>query len=109
MNRALQRINDFNVVSYLTNVANGVGTNLRNSYCSHNFLAGCSTAVFSDWGYSNTGIDGQQVTLDLTMGTPLDTHWQAATAVAASNLYMFFLYDSVISINVADGTVNVRK
>lgn len=109
MNRSLQRINDFNVVSYLTNVANTDGTNLRSSYCSHNFLAGASTAVFSDWGYSNTGIDAQQVTVDLTMGTPTDVQWQAATAVVASNLYMFFLYDSVISVNLADGSVNVRK
>lgn len=109
MNRALQRINDFNVVSYLTNLASTDATNLRNSYTSHNFLAGVSTAVFSDWGYSNTGIDGQQVTLDLTLGTPEDAKWQASTAATNANLYMFFLYDSVISINVADGTVNVRK
>lgn len=109
MNRALQRINDFNVVSYLTGVANTDTTNYRNTYCSNNFLAGCSTAVFSDWGYSNTGIDAQQVTLDLTLGTPTATQWQATTAAAASNLYMFFLYDSVISVNVADGTVNIRK
>ena len=110
MNRALQRINDFNVVSYLSNAANTDATNLRNSYTSHNFLAGVSTAVFSDWGYANTGIDAQQVTLDLIMGGALDTQWQVATATAsASNLYIFFLYDSVISVSLADGTVNIRK
>lgn len=109
MNRSLQRINDFNVVSYLTNLASADASGVRNSYTTQNFLAGVSTAVFSDWGYSNTGIDAQQVTLDLIMGTPATQQWQNTTAAVASNMYMFFLYDSVISVSLADGTVNIRK
>ena len=109
LNRALSRINDSDVVSALTNLANADATGLRNSYTTHNFLAGVSTQIFSDWGYSSQGIQADNVAVEVNLGTPSDTQWQVATAAAASNMYMFFLYDSVLTVDVATGTVNIRK
>lgn len=109
MNRALSKISDNNMVSCLTNIVNTNATNLRNSYTSNNFLAGVSTQVFSDWLFASEGIPCDQLAVEVTLGTPEDTRWQNTTAAAASNMYIFCLYDSVLVVDIATGTVMVRK
>lgn len=109
MNRALQKLNDSNTCSYLEPATNTVSTGLRNAYTSNNFLAGASTLVISDWGYSSCGISASTVTLELNHGTPDASQWQTATAYAAASLYSFLLHDSIVSIDVSQGIVAVRK
>lgn len=110
MNRALQRINDSTTVSCLEPIANTNGTGLRSTYTDFNFLAGASTLTISDWGYSSCGIPASTVTLELTHGTPDALKWQRATAFANNTaLYAFLLYDSVVSVDVSNGVVSIRK
>lgn len=109
MNRALSKISDSNQVSCLTNILTPDAANLRNTYTSHNFLAGVSTQVFSDWLFASEGIPCDQLAVEVTLGTPEDTRWQNSTAAAASNMYIFCLYDSVLVVDIATGTVMVRK
>jgi len=109
MNRALSRLNDYNITSLLPPVTNVVGTGKRNTYCSHNFLGGASCDVFSDYGYDQTGVPASTVTLELIKGTQSAIKWQDATAVGNANLYVFLLHDSTLSVDVSTGTVMIRK
>jgi hypothetical protein len=110
MNRALQKINDSNCCSFLEPINNTVASGgLRNAYTSHNFLAGSSTMTLSDWGYSSCGMPASTVTIELNHGTPLSTQWQNNTAYAAASLYAFLLHDSVVSVDVSNGVVSIRK
>jgi hypothetical protein len=109
MNRALSKITDTNMVSSLTNVANVTSSNERNTYTTHNFLAGVSTQVFSDWLFSSEGVPCDQLAVEVTLGSPENTRWQGSPDVAASNMYIFCLYDSVLVVDIATGTVTVRK
>ncbi len=110
--RALGRINDFNLSSCLSTTQDNVtGGSLRTSYPSHNFLAGISTSVFSDWGFSSTGIPASTITLELSHTTTADPiKWEDATlAYAAASLFVFMAYDSVFSVDLSNGTVMIRK
>jgi hypothetical protein len=89
---------DSNATSNMLSVANAVGKNLRNTYTTHNFLSGCSTQVFNDWGYASTGIPADQVSLEVVAGTPTDVQFQEATAVANASLYVFLLHDSTFQL-----------
>lgn len=109
MQRALGVSYDSNATSNLLALANGVGTNLRNSFTTHNFLAACSTQIFNDWGYSSTGIPADQVSVEIVTGTPADTQFQASTAAANAVLYVFLMHDSTLSIDVSTGQVMLRK
>jgi hypothetical protein len=109
MNRALSKITDNNMVSCLTNIVNAEGANARNTYTTHNFLAGVSTQVFSDWLFASEGVPCDQLAVEVTLGTQEDARWQSSATVAASNMYIFCLYDSVLVVDIATGTVTVRK
>lgn len=114
MNRALSKIADNNMVSALTNVITTDNTNLRNTYTSHNFLAGVSTQVFSDWLFASEGIPCDQLAVEVTLGHATapssdDARWQVNQQTASSNMYIFALYDSVLVVDIATGTVMVRK
>ena len=112
MQRALGRINDTSLTSCLsaqpTNLAGG---SLRSSYPSYNFLAGVSTSVFSDWGFSSSGVAASTITIELNHTTTADPiKWEEDTlAYAASSLYVFLAYDSVYSVDLSNGTVMIRK
>jgi hypothetical protein len=109
MQRALGVTYDSNATSNMLSVINPVGKGLRNSYTTHNFLAGCSTQIFNDWGFQNTGIPADQVSLEVVCGTPTDTQFQEATAVGNASLYVFLLHDSTLSIDVSTGQCMLRK
>jgi len=109
MQRALGVTYDSNATSNLTSVVNGTGKGLRNTYTTHNFLAGCSTQVFNDWGYASTGIPADQVSVEVVAGTPSAYQFQEATAVANASLYVFLLHDSTLSIDVSSGQCMLRK
>lgn len=109
MNRALSRLNDYNITSYLAANTNTAATGRRNSYCNFNFLGGASCDVFSDYGYDQTGVPASTVTLELNKGTPSAMKWQDATAVGNANLYVFLLHDSTLSVDVSTGMVMIRK
>jgi hypothetical protein len=100
---------DSNATSNMLSVVKPVDKNLRNSYTTHNFLAGCSTQVFNDWGFQNTGIPADQVSLEVVAGTPTDVQFQEATAVANASLYVFLLHDSTLSIDISSGQCMLRK
>ena len=109
--RALGRINDITLSSMNAVVANTNANNLRSSYTTANFLAGISTSVFSDWGFSSSGVPASTITLELShSGTADPVKWEDATAVyAAASLYVFMAYDSVYSVDLSNGTVMIRK
>ena len=109
MQRSLGVTYDSNATSNMLSLANAVGKNLRNTYTTHNFLSGCSTQVFNDWGYASTGIPADQVSLEVVAGTPTDTQFQEATAVGNASLYVFLLHDSTLSIDVSTGMCMLRK
>lgn len=110
--RALGRINDFLLQSAISGVtSNAIAGNLRSTYTSSNFLAGISTQVFSDWGFSSSGVPASTLTLELNHTATADPiKWEdAALAYAASSLYVFIAYDSVYSVDLSNGTVLIRK
>jgi hypothetical protein len=111
MNRALGRLNDFNMTSTGAATTNTAATNLRSTYTNSNFLAGISTQVFSDWGFSSTGVPASTLTLELTHSSTADpTKWESDTIVyAASSLYIFMAYDSVFSVDLSNGNLMIRK
>ena len=109
MQRSLGVTYDSNATSNMLSVANAVGKNLRNTFTTHNFLSGCSTQVFNDWGYASTGIPADQVSLEVVAGTPTDVQFQEATAVGNASLYVFLLHDSTLSIDVSTGMCMLRK
>jgi hypothetical protein len=113
VNRGLQKINDSNVTSSIHIVNNTALTGGRTSYASHNFLAGASTQIISDYNYSSQGTECSSVTIELDHGTPDATKWQNATAhnagAVAHSVHTFLLHDSIMSVNVSDGTVQVRN
>lgn len=112
MNRALQRINDSNCSSYIEALTNVTSSSLRNGYVVNNFLAGASTLTISDWGYSSCGVPASTVTIELNhnSGTVNTNQWQnSGSYVSSASLYAFLLHDSVVSVDVSNGVVNVRK
>lgn len=113
MNRALQKINDSNCCSYLEPIISTNNSSIRNTYTNYNFLAGASTMVISDYGYSSCGIPASTVTIELTHGSAGNVNinqWQNTTAYATSiSLFPFLLHDSIVSIDVSQGIVSVRK
>ena len=112
MQRALGRINDSTLTSTLSSKPTNItGGHLRSSYPSYNFLAGVSTQVFSDWGFSSSGVPASTITLELSHTTTADPiKWEDATlAYAASSLYVFLAYDSVYSVDLSNGTLMIRK
>ena len=110
MNRALRRINNPNMQSFMDTVSASSETSLRNSFCTHNFLAGASCQVVDDWGF-NSGISASNVMIELDHQPAGDAavRWQNATAYAASNLYVWLLHDTTIAIDVGSGNVTIRK
>jgi hypothetical protein len=110
VNRALQKINDSNVTSSIQMIANTNTTGLRSSYSRFNFLAGASTQIISDYNYSSQGTECSSVTIELEHGTPDAVKWQDATAHSADySVHTFLLHDSILSINVSDGTAQLRN
>lgn len=110
VNRALQKINDSNVTSAIYPVANANASAVRTSYATNNFLAGASTQTISDYNYSSSGVECSSVVLELEHGTPDNARWGAAPDWVNTNaLIVFLLHDSILSVNVSDGTVQVRK
>lgn len=111
VNRALQKINDSNVTSAIYPIANVTSSGVRSSYCSNNFLAGASTQTIADYNYSSQGVECSSVVLELDhSATPDQVKWGGATAFNAANaVVVFLLHDSILSVNVSDGTVQVRK
>lgn len=109
-NRALQKINDSNVTSIIYSQANVAGSAKRSSYATNNFLAGASTQTIADYNYSSQGIECSSVVLELEHGTQDPAKWGEAGAFAATNsVITFLLHDSILSVNVSDGVVQVRK
>jgi len=111
VNRALQKINDSNITSAIYPVPNVAGSGVRSSYCSNNFLGGASTQTISDYNYSSQGVECSSVVLELEhSATPDQVKWGGATAFSANNaVTVFLLHDSILSVNVSDGTCQVRK
>lgn len=111
MNRSLSRLNDSQYNSFIEpDTATSVGSNDITYYPSANFLAGVNVMSVSDWGFSMTGRNASNVTLELNHSAAVDTvKWGNATNYAAANLYIFLLYDSIISVDVATGVVSQRK
>ena len=108
MQRCLGRVNDSNISSLLTSVVNTSGTNLRNNFSVGQFLGGCTAETVDDWSFSSQGVPIDQLAIELSLGTTDPNQFQAATAAAASNLYIFVFYDSILVVN-PDGTVQIRK
>jgi len=111
MNKAIGRLNDYNISSVIANTTNiDVGTaTKRNNYLSDVFLGGISTTSISDFGFSKTGRPCSQVQLHLehytTTASTYASKWQGGVAsTAPTTLYIWFLYDSTILI---DGMGNV--
>lgn len=111
MNRALQRINDSQYNSYVEpDTTTATGSNDTTYYPASNFLAGVNTMSVSDWGFSMTGRNASNVTLELVHSAAIDAvKWGNASNYAAANLYIFLLYDSILSVDVATGVVSMRK
>jgi hypothetical protein len=110
MNRALSRLNDYNVSSVLGPVANTANSGIRNTYTSSNFLGGASCDVFSDYGYDQTGVPASTVTLELSHDGGTARKWQSTAAHnPAASLYVYLLHDSTLSVDVSSGVVMIRK
>lgn len=112
LNRALQRLNDSNIVSCLEPTTNVSGTGVRTSYTNGNFLAGVSTMNISDWGYSMVGVPASviQVELNHSAGSDQAVRWGNATGYSSSvNAYVWVLYDANYSVDLATGVVSIRK
>lgn len=111
MNRALGRITDSNLGSYITATTTvATQTNKRSSYCDANFLGGVSTSVVSDWGFTSSGVPCNQLTLHLEHAATSDVgKWGIAiTNSSAAVVYVFVMYDSILNIDPL-GVVSIRK
>lgn len=109
-NRALQKINDSNVTSIIYSQANVANSAKRTSYATHNFLAGASCSTIADFNYSSSGVECSSVVLELEHGTQDAVKWgEAGTFSSNNSVITFLLHDSVLSVNVSDGTCQVRK
>jgi hypothetical protein len=111
MNRALGRLNDPNMQSFLEVIATSTAeTGLRNTYSDYNFLIGATCQVVDDWGF-NSGIPASNVMIELDHSPATDAavRWQNSTAYAASNLYVWLLNDTTVAIDVGSGNVTIRK
>lgn len=110
MNRALSRLNDYNISSVLGPVANTSASGIRSTYTSDNFLGGASCDVFSDFGYDQTGVPASTVTLELVHSGGTARKWQStSTHSTNASLFVFLLHDSTLSVDVSSGVVMVRK
>lgn len=110
MNRSLQRLGDSQYNSYIeADSTSAVGSQDMTYYPTAHFLGGCNLMSVSDWGYSFVGRQATNVTVELNHGTPNAVNWGNAVPYAAANLYVFLLFDSVYSIDVATGVVSQRK
>jgi hypothetical protein len=115
LNRALSKLNDYNVTSALVNINDGNAGNKtarRSDYTTHKFLGAASCDVFSDYGYASTGINSSTVTLFLehegTASTVAD--WQVTDKhETTATLYVFLLHDSTLSVDVSSGEVMIRN
>jgi hypothetical protein len=111
-NRALQKINDSNLTSSINPLPNATLTSLRSTYANFNFLAGASTQVISDYNYSSQGTECSSVTIELEHARGADgaTRWQSNDAHSTDySVHVFLLHDSILSVNVSDGIVQVRN
>lgn len=108
MQRSIGRLNDSQTSSMLQPVAPSASNSLRTTYSQYGYLAGCSFQCIDDWSFSAKGAGCDQLAIELIKGTPDITKWGVATAVAASNLYIFCMYDAVVVI-LPDGTCQIRK
>ena len=114
VNRALQKINDSNLTSSINIIANTSNTGLRNTYPDYNFLGGASTQVLSDYNFSSLGTECSSVTIELDHARGADgaVRWQSNAgfnAAGAHSVHVFLLHDTILSVNVSDGTVQVRN
>lgn len=110
MNRALQRLNDSQYNSFIEpDTANTNGNQDISFYPTISFLGGANCMSISDWGYSFVGRQATNVTVELNHGTPTGLNWGNTVAYAAASLYVFLLYDSVYSLDIATGVVTQRK
>lgn len=111
MNRALQRINDSQYNSFIEpDTTSQNGKNDITQYPAANFLAGVNVMSVSDWGFTMTGRNASNVTVELNhAATNDDVKWGNGSNYAAANLYIFLLYDSIYSIDVSTGVVSQRK
>lgn len=110
LNRALSKINDSNVTSSIRSIVNSNSSGIRSTYSRYNFLAGASCAVLDDYSFSSQGTPCSSVTLEIEHGTPDAVRWQDATAwLDTYSVHTFLLHDSILSVNVSDGTVQVRN
>ena len=115
VNRALQKINDSNLTSSINIIDNTRATNLRSTYADYNFLGGASTQVISDYNFSSLGTECSSITLELDHARGADgaVRWQTAAAHnaggVAHSVHVFLLHDTILSVNVSDGTVQVRN
>ena len=110
MNRSLQRLNDSQYNSFIEpDTANTNGSQDISFYPTISFLGGANCMSVSDWGYSFVGRQATNVTVELNHGTPSGLNWGNTVAYAAANLYVFLLYDSVYSLDIATGVVTQRK
>ena len=109
VNRALSKINDYNITSALNVDTNTNTSGLRNTYTTYNFLAGASCDIFSDYGYHETGIPASTVTLELNNTGATARKWQTAASHSAASVYIYMMHDSLLSVDVSSGVVMVRK
>lgn len=110
LNRSLQKIFDSNITSSIRTLPGSGSSGERSTYSRYNFLAGASTQVISDYNYSSQGTECSSVTLELEHGSPDPVKWQDATPHStAYSVHTFLLHDSILSVNVSDGTVQVRN
>lgn len=110
MNRALGRITDSNLASYMQANATILDkTNRRSAYCDAAFLGGVSTGVISDWGFTSSGVPCNQLTLHLEHASTDIGKWGVAlNHNPASIVYVFVMYDSILNIDPM-GVVTIRK
>lgn len=107
--RALQRVNDSNIDSFFTSTAPVASTSGRNNYESAFFLAGVSVAILDSSNLSQVGIPAGTLVIEAELAATQDlAKWQATNAAAAANVYVFCMFDSVISID-AMGNCTLRR
>lgn len=108
MQRALQVLNDSNITSVIPRVAPSGVTSARNVYTGGQFAIGASMSVLEDGNFALTGTPVDQISLEITTGTPDAAKWGNVDAAAAATMYVWALHDTILSFG-ADGTVSVRK
>jgi hypothetical protein len=108
MQRAIGRVNDSQTSSMIQAVTTSQALGVRSTYSEGGFLLGCSFQCIDDWSFSARGAGCDQLAVEVIKGTIDGPKWGSTTAAAASNLYIFCMYDSVVVI-LGDGTCQVRK